>query len=106
MVAPPASAVSRYSSTTRNALNVPGIAGPSCTARTARATSASVSGSRSVSAVTGCPGMKRVTRQPASARNAATGGATPTEAAVSVAIRSASRSMPSLSVSLPVTRRT
>jgi len=65
----------------------PGIAGPSWTARTAAATSASVAGSRSASAVTGRPGTKRVTRQSSPARKAATSGATPTDAAAAVAAR-------------------
>ncbi len=75
-------------------------------ARRARATSATVSGSRSSSAVSSRPSMKRVTRQGGSSMKAATGGAIPSSAARLFAVHSASRSMPSRPVSLPGRRST
>ena len=75
-------------------------------ARRSAATESSSSGWRSSSALTLCPGTKQVTRQGGSSVMAATFGAMPSSAAAFVAMRSASRSMPSAFVFLPGKRTT
>src|SRR5215211_48499 len=104
--APRSAAVARYSSTTAKESKRDGSAGPACTVRSTSATSSTSGGARSSSAASGRPAMNAVTRHGGSSMNATTSGPTPARAAASVASRSAARSIPSRSVSLPGSRTT
>ena len=74
--------------------------------RRSRATSASVSGSRSSSAVISRPDTNSVTRHEGSSSIAATPGAMPRSAAALFAMHSAMRSIPRISVRFPGSRTT
>ena len=98
--------MSRYVSTTRKESKLPGIGGLSWNARSARATRASISGSRIRSIPGISPATNRVTSQPSGSTKSTTSGPIPSAAAARVAASSTERSMPRSPVSLPATRST